>query len=129
MPDADSRTRAFPVRVRIDNAIANDVAEGSQPPLKPGMLARVHFPIGKEGNVLVVPQDALVLDRERSFVFIVVDSGEGPTVKRIQVEAGAVEGGLVQIRPLGITRISVGDRAIVEGNERLSPGQAVRVIE
>ena len=65
VPDADARTRTFPVRIRIPNAL-----QGGQPRLKPGMMARAYLPVGAATELLVVAQDALVLDRDQTYLFV-----------------------------------------------------------
>ena len=120
IPDADSRSRSFPVRIRIDNTESN-----GQPLLKPGMLARVFLPVGKKEKVLLLPQDALVLDRNRTFVFAVDRSVQPPVVTRIEVETGPTKDALIQVKPRGRHSLSEGSEVVIEGNERLATGQAV----
>ena len=124
VPDADARSRSFPVRVRIDNPL-----EDGMPTLRPGMLARVFLPVGKEEEVLLVSQDALVLDRSRTYVFVVEEVDGIPTANRMEVETGPTKSRLIQIKPRGRSTLAAGAEVVVEGNERLSSGQAVERIQ
>ena len=119
IPDADTRSRSFPVRVRVQNP----TKEG-QPHIRPGMLARVFLPIGKSEQVLAVTQDALVLDRNKVYLFV-VEAGSPATVRRIEVETATATDSMIQVKPKGRYRINEGDTVVVEGNERLTNGQEV----
>lgn len=124
VPDADARSRSFPVRVRIKNPINNGVVL-----LKPGMSAKVFVPVDESAQKLFVPQDALVLDRNRAFVFIVERKTDPPVVQRIEVSSGPTQGSMVQIEPVDGTTIELGWEVVIEGNEQLQSGQTVRVTE
>lgn len=123
VPDADSRTRSFPVRIRVENP-----THKGQSSLKPGMLARVFLPIGAETDVLAVPPDALVLDRDRAYLFVLKRHSGTTTVRRVEVEAGATQGKLIQIRPVDVKQLPPNCQVVIEGNERLTTGQAVTVL-
>ena len=99
------------------------------PTLRPGMLARVFLPVGKEEEVLLVSQDALVLDRSRTYVFVVEEVDGIPTANRMEVETGPTKSRLIQIKPRGRSTLAAGAEVVVEGNERLSSGQAVERIQ
>lgn len=120
VPDADARSRSFPVRIRVDNP-----SSGDQPLLKPGMLARVFLPVGKIETVLLVPQDALVLDRNRTYVFAIDQSTSPFVVTRLEVETGPTKNSMIQVKPRGRRTLTAGAQVVVEGNERLITGQAV----
>lgn len=123
IPDADSRSRSFPVRVQIDNPLDNGM-----PLLRPGMMARVFLPVGKEEEVLLVTQDALVLDRSRTYVFVVEDVDGTLIANRMEVETGPTKNRLIQIKTRGRSVLAAGAEVVVEGNERLASGQTVERI-
>ncbi len=154
VPQADPRTRTFPVRVRL----ANPSGEDGTRPLKAGMLARAALAVGEPRPTLMVPKDAVVIGGPQPVVFVVEDGsprrdGDAPTAAVPARGTGAgrqspANGGPGTARPqttvrsepvqiLGADgeffavqgRLAAGDRVVVEGNERLRPGQAVRVIE
>jgi RND family efflux transporter MFP subunit len=121
IPNADARARTFPVKVRVVNTPQDNI-----PLLKAGMSARVTLPTGPTQNALLVPKDALVLGGPQPMVFVVdTDSSGGTTgkVRPVAVDLGVTSGRLIQVTgPL-----SVGQKVVVRGNERLRPGQDVVV--
>lgn len=109
---ADRAARTFPVKVEIPNpALA----------IKSGMVSRVTFQIDRPHQGIVVPKDALVLRGGKQFVFQV---NEG-IVDQIPVTAVLHVEDLVEIEG----PIQEGMTVVVEGNERLFPGQPVRVLD
>ncbi len=109
---ADRTARTFPVKVEIPNpALA----------IKSGMVSRVTLRIDRPHQGLVVPKDALVLRGGKAFVFRV---NEG-TVDQIPVTAILHVEDLVEIEG----PVQAGMAVVVEGNERLFPGQPVRILE
>jgi len=128
VPHADERTRTFPVRVLVTNEIKD-----GQPLIKAGMLARVTLATGPTQEATLVPKDALVLGGPIPMVFVVVpdekDSSK-KTVRPIPVEIGVAFGGRIQILPSPAAQgvvVKPGDQVVVLGNERLRPGQPVKV--
>ena len=65
VPQADLRTRNFPVRVRMENKIV----EG-QPLIKAGMFARATLAVGRTAKAMLVPKDAVVLGGPTPMVFV-----------------------------------------------------------
>ncbi|MEO2028628.1 MAG: efflux RND transporter periplasmic adaptor subunit [Fuerstiella sp.] len=121
VPIADSRTRTFPVNIRLQNRMN----EG-RPVLMAGMLARAILPTGDRTVMPLVPKDALVLNGSRRYVFIVDPVGDGnlsATVRSVPVTLGVSDAGLVQVEGA----LKAGDVVVVRGNERLKHGQEVSV--
>lgn len=122
VPQADVRTRTFPVHVRVENVINDD-----GPMLKAGMLARVFLPTGPTEKALLIPKDAIVLGGRRPLVYVVDrESPSQPvgTVRPVPVELGVAVGKAFAITGEGITK---GVEVVVRGNERLRPNQPVSV--
>ena len=109
---ADRTARTFPVKVDIPNP---DLA------IKSGMVSRVTFQLDRPRQGIVVPKDALVLRGDKEFVFLV---NEG-TVDQVPVTAVLHVEDLVEIKG----QVQAGMTVVVEGNERLFPGQPVRILE
>ena len=109
---ADRNARTFPIKVEIPNpALA----------IKSGMVSRVTFQVGRPHQGFMVPKDALVLRGGNEFVFQV----NGGTVEQIPVTAVLHVEDLVEITG----QVQEGMTVVVEGNERLFPGQPVRVLD
>lgn len=119
-PQADARSRTFPVKVRVQNEEHSKV-----PLLKAGMFARVTLGVGDPVAVPLVPKDAVVLNAKAPFVYVVdTDSKSGKSVARpVPITLGASRGLWISV---GASEIKEGDQVVVEGNERLRPLQEVR---
>ena len=123
VPQADLRSRSFPVLVTVENRVVD-----GDPVLRGGMLARAWLPVGKAEAVTVVPKDALVLGGGSPLVFVVEPASTPPvagrmagTVRASTVALGAAVGGTVEVRS-GLER---GQLVVIRGNERLRPGMSV----
>ncbi|MCO8121086.1 efflux RND transporter periplasmic adaptor subunit [Stieleria sp. TO1_6] len=123
VPQADLRTRTFPVRVRVKNEITD-----GQPLIKAGMLARVNLPIGSLQQANLVPKDAIVYAGPMASLIVIAtdqaDSKKG-TVQKVPVQLGVERAGWTQVTG----DIQPGQLVVAEGNERLRPGQAVVIAE
>jgi len=129
VPQADLRSRSFPVKVRVKNEPREGGPAGDDVPLKPGMFARVRLPVGQRDAVTMVPKDALVLSRNQPpVVWVIAKDPAGaspPTANRVTVELGVSYGSLIEVHGL----LEEGELAVVEGNERIRPGQPLAVTE
>ncbi|WP_089935684.1 efflux RND transporter periplasmic adaptor subunit [Candidatus Entotheonella palauensis] len=111
IPRARGRSRAFPVKVELDNP------EGQ---LATGMLARVSLKTPNEGQKsVIVPRDALVPRGPKQILFRVQEKEGKPVAELIEVKPGRYFGEAVEV----FGDLRAGDRVIVRGNERLRPGQ------
>ncbi len=127
VPQADLRTRNFPVRVRLENKIVEN-----QPLIKAGMFARANIAVGRVANAILVPKDAVVLGGQSPIVFVSeLAPANGPpgTESRrrsdpCRCELGAAWEGQIQVKG----DIKPGESVVVQGNERLMPGQSVIVV-
>lgn len=125
VPQADLRSRSFPVKVRLANRDEHD-----HPVLKAGMFARVILPVGKRQKGVLVPKDALVLGGPSPVVWVIgtAPSPEGKpaqTASPVPVEIGVADGEFIQVKG----NIKPGDKVVIRGNERLlRPGQPVEVV-
>ncbi|MBW1942919.1 MAG: efflux RND transporter periplasmic adaptor subunit [Deltaproteobacteria bacterium] len=111
IPRADKVARTFPVRIKIlnrDNAI------------KAGMLGRATFPVGNPHRAILVPKDALVLSSSGTVVYVINDD----KAHLVPVKIGPAHGPLIEIQG----NLKAGSKVVVRGNERLRPGQPVRVM-
>jgi HlyD family secretion protein len=116
-PQADPRSHTFPVKIRVANRIEND-----QPLLKAGMFARVTLAVGKPTPCVIVPKDAVVLGGQTPIVLVAASTGDKTTVRPVPITLGPAQGAWIA----AIGEMKEGDLVIVEGNERVRPGQDVR---
>jgi RND family efflux transporter MFP subunit len=116
-PQADARAHTFPVKIRVANKIENN-----QPLLKAGMFARVTLAVGKPTPCVLVPKDAVVLGGPQPLVFVAASAGDKTTVRPVPVTLGQAQGSWIA----AIGEMKEGDQVIVEGNERVRPGQEIR---
>jgi RND family efflux transporter MFP subunit len=111
IPKADEAARTFPVRIKIPNG------DGA---VKPGMLGRATLPAGGLHKALLVPKDALVLSGSGKVIFVVIDG----TARSVPVKTEAAHGSLIEVKG----DLKPGQQVVIRGNERLRPGQAVKVL-
>lgn len=108
---ADRVARTFPVNVDIPNPSLA---------IKSGMVSRVTLPVGHAHEGLVIPKDALVLRGGKEFVFLV---NEG-MVQQVPVTPVMHFDDRLEVKG----ELQKGMTVVVEGNERLFPGQPVRIL-
>lgn len=123
IPRGDSRTRTFPVKIRMTNEIS-----GGVPLLKAGMIGRVMLPTGPSRTSLLVPKDAIVLGGQQPMVYQLARESASAQVGKavpIPVTLGVSQGSLIQIT----APLKPGDLVVVRGNERLRPQQDLRIAE
>ncbi len=113
VPQADEEARTFPVIIRAVNPGRRVGA---------GMLARVQLAVSTGRQALLVPKDAIVRQAQQSVVYVV--NGDG-TVRAVGVRTRAAGGTRVEVTG----EIKAGEMVVVKGNERLAPGQKVRMEE
>ena len=109
-PAPDPRTQGYTVKVRIS---------APDPALRPGMLARVSFPVDRRANVLAVPNQALVTESGQSYVYV----DAAGVVKKVAVQAGISDDSESEITQ----GLSAGDLVITEGQSFLNEGDKVRL--
>ncbi len=117
VPEADSQSRTFPVKIRVSNEDGK-----SGPVLKAGMLAKVELPVGEPKKMLMAPKDAIVLNGNKRTMFV-VDS-KTKAVSEVAVELGVSNGELIEVTG----GIQAGQLVVIRGNERLKPGQIVAIV-
>jgi RND family efflux transporter MFP subunit len=121
VPQADVQARTFPVKVRVKNQLTDD-----GPLVKSGMYARLMLPTGEKQLATLVQKDALVLGGAQPVVFIVNvpdPNAKQGKVQPMPVQLGLSEGSMIQVRG----GLAPGQLVVVQGNERLRPGQDVIV--
>ncbi len=110
VPVASRVSRLYELRLSI--------AEGDG---RVGETVRVAVPTAQPKQQLSLPRDALVLRRDGHFVFRVVG---GDKAERVAITTGVAMGEFIQVSGA----LEPGDQIIVNGGERLRPGQSIKVI-
>lgn len=109
---ADRISRTFPVKVEIPNPDLR---------IKSGMVARLTLVAGAPYQATVVPKDALVLRGGKEYVFFIKDG----TANQLAVTPLAHVDKFVEIDG----GVQPGMMVVVSGNERLLPGQTVKILD
>ncbi|UCC15474.1 MAG: efflux RND transporter periplasmic adaptor subunit [Gammaproteobacteria bacterium] len=109
VPFGDGRSHLFELRATLP-------AE----PWRVGQSVRLSVPSAEPIEVLAVPRDALVLRREGTSVYKIL---EDETAERVTVTTGLGAGGMIQVTG----GLSPGDRIVIRGAERLRSGQKVSI--
>jgi len=104
------------------DAVARVVTSNPGKALLPGMFVRARLPRTTIANALLVPQQAVQRNGAGAPVVNVVDSKGAVSVRSISV-ADVVNGNYVVTGGL-----RVGERVVVEGNDRLQPGAKVKTV-
>jgi membrane fusion protein (multidrug efflux system) len=111
----DANGRALLVRARIDNPGAL---------LRPGMFARPRVVFAVRESAVVVPEEALVPQGARQFIFKVIDGAGGQKVsQRLEAKLGLRLPGKVEV----LEGLAAGDVVVTAGQSRLLRGEAVPV--
>jgi len=120
-PLLDANGRSIAVRAEMPAAPGQD--------LRPGMFARVLIVFSVDDKALVVPEEALVPQGDRQYVYVIDEQGQGDaskrTSRRVEVSLGVRRGADVQITQ----GLKAGDTVVVAGQQRLQrDGTVVRVV-
>lgn len=109
-PRVDAVNRTVAVRAAIPNP------DGT---LRPGLFATVQLTLGHEAHALLVPEEAVFLQRDKAMVFRVDDQ----IVRLTEVVVAVRERGMVHIR----TGLNEGDRVVRTGTHKLHDGLRVAI--
>ncbi len=117
VPDADPRSRLFPVRIVLENA---------EERYRPGMSVLGLTPTGVTEETLTVHKDAMLRDDAGEFVYFAAPNGQGgyqavparitrlfAAGERVAIRAGA---------------LPPGSMVVIEGNERMFPTQPLNIL-
>lgn len=110
VPVGDDQSRLYDVRLDVE-----------APNLSAGQTVKVAVPTAAARIAIVIPRDALVMRRDGTAVFQVLDDD---TAKRVVVKTGIANGEIIEI----IGDIQAGNRVVTRGSERLRPQQKVKII-
>jgi len=102
--------------------------QNPQEEILPGMFGAVHFDVGKEESLLVIPSTSVTYAPYGNSVYIVerkmgADGKEGTTVRQQIVQLGRSRGDFVSITK----GLNEGDEVVDSGAFKLRPGASVQV--
>ncbi|HEY1227587.1 MAG TPA: efflux RND transporter periplasmic adaptor subunit, partial [Ramlibacter sp.] len=118
-PLVDANGRSIGIRGCIDNR---------QLALRPGMFARVTAVFGERERAMVVPEEAIVPQGNRVFVYRLADGPDqdSKTAQRVEVKVGMRRPGQVEI----VQGLHAGDMVVTAGQQRIQrDGMAVRMMD
>ena len=121
IPFGNATSRTFPVRIKVNNPKSI---------LTAGMLVKVLYQLKKSSSKQIyVSKDALVRSSMETVVWV-VRSEPGKILKahKVIVTPGEQKNSMIAINSKG-NKIKVGDRVVVQGNERLRPGINIEIVE
>jgi membrane fusion protein (multidrug efflux system) len=107
----DELNRTLPVRALIDNP------DGK---LRPGQFMSATLTL-RERESLVIPEQAVMIRGDEKYVFVAEDG----IARRVSVTLGSRMPGLVEI----VDGLSLDEQVIVTGQDRLSSGDRISVVE
>ncbi|MDF2523176.1 MAG: efflux transporter, family, subunit [Clostridiales bacterium] len=111
-PAADARTFSYTVKIKIDNEKGD---------LKAGMFARVIFNIDNKNNVLTVPNEAVVVENNVPYIYVV----ENGSIQRKVVSIGISDEKKTEITG----NLNPGSYVVTEGQNFLNDGDKVKVVK
>jgi RND family efflux transporter MFP subunit len=106
-------TGTYPVKIEIDNA------DGT---LKPGMTTSVKFVDSSNSNTFVVDRNTVLENETEKYVYVLDGADK---VKKSVVETGIDNGEYIEL----VSGVSAGDKVVVSGQDYLSDGEQVNVVE
>ncbi|MES2938060.1 MAG: efflux RND transporter periplasmic adaptor subunit [Pseudomonadota bacterium] len=118
-PLVDANGRSVGVRGCIDNRHLQ---------LRPGMFARITAVFGSRDDARVVPEEAIVPQGGRQFVYRLADGPDQDTriAQRVEVKVGVRQPGKVEI----VEGLQPGEMVVTAGQQRIQKdGMAVRVLD
>ena len=116
------RGRVSSIATRVDpvsrSAVVRALIDNREQQLKPGMFMTVHL-TRSQSNVLLIPEQALMPDGDKQFVYVVKNSKAIKTAVLI----GRRKPGQVEVRQ----GLAADDEVVIEGGEKLTDGAQVSV--
>ena len=113
IPLGDTKARTFPVKLAIDDP---------KQELIEGLEVRASFDVESDESVRLVPRDSILPTLEGNVIFII----NGKSAKKVAIEVKGYKDLNAYIVPLD-WNLSVKDKVIIAGVERLSDGDKIEI--
>jgi len=107
----DQATRSMLAEIELPNPKSD---------LRPGMYATVRIIVERKPDVIIIPAEALVVEKTRQSVFTIADN----KAKRVTIKTGFNDGGWVEVEGL-----TPGQSLILAGKLALTDGQPVAITD
>lgn len=111
-PAADPKTQAYTVKLRLENP---------DNLVKPGMLAKALLPLESKEGIIVIPNEAILVEDAIQYVFLV----EAGKVKKVSVSTGLSNDKITEVT----AGLSEGAAIITEGQSFLNDGEKVSIVK
>ncbi|MBL7979742.1 MAG: efflux RND transporter periplasmic adaptor subunit [Bacteroidetes Order II. Incertae sedis bacterium] len=109
-------SRTFPIEIQVANP------DGL---LKPQMTAQIFINNETIGNVIVIPETAIMRDEEGTSVFIAKPEGRKKVAKRVSISIGPSQEGKTVV----FSGINAGDEVVTNGQNNVSEGDLLEVVK
>ena len=110
-PTLDETTRRLMLKAWVPNPDRK---------LQPGLFANLQVQLANRENALVVPESAVLVDQNGTFVWRISDDGKA---SRVAVETGLRKASRVEIT----SGLAPGDRVVSAGTQKVTDGDAVAI--
>jgi membrane fusion protein (multidrug efflux system) len=125
LPGKSFDARVSRISYALDESTRTMLAEADLPNpglvLRPGMYATVRVGVEQHDNALLIPADALVMEKANAFVFV----AEGGKAKRTAIAAGFNDGVNVEV----LKGLAGSEQVILPGKLALADGAGISVTE
>ena len=111
-PSADSKTQLYIVKIKIDNT--NEA-------IKAGLFTKVILTEEEKDKVLIVPNEAVIIENSVPYLYMVKDGA----VKKTVIVTGISDDKITEVT----SGMSEGDNVIIEGQSFLNDGEKVNMIK
>jgi RND family efflux transporter MFP subunit len=110
---AEATTRAFPVKIEVKNPGLL---------MRPGMTADIRIRSGRKTEVMAVPGEAVLRDRDNAAHVFVVDENRKQAFKR-RISLGEIRENSISV----VSGLAPGERIVVGGQHKLNDGTPVTI--
>jgi len=124
-PDEMFEAEVYAVNPRIDeqgrSLVVRAVLDNPEQQLRPGQFVHVGVEVSREENALFIPEQAVVSQTNRQFVWKV----EQERVAMVEVTLGKRRNGMVEVRK----GLQSGERVVTGGIQKIAEGMPVTAVE